>query len=208
MFSYPAQASIQAITKHEHLAVVTALYLASSVSISDIQTGWELTGTATRYNIGSALGSSVSGAIWTQVLPGQLSQRLTNQTLATEVYGSPLTVAVAYPFGTPERDGIVAAYKHTQRLLCITGICLCVPLLIFALLLRNPRLTDEQTAADAERSQDASDAESVDGKVPVKAWVVGECRKTVFGFYSRGMACDMSCSRSKSGRSVRVIVIE
>jgi SIT family siderophore-iron:H+ symporter-like MFS transporter len=27
MFSYPAQASIQANTRHEHLAVITALYL-------------------------------------------------------------------------------------------------------------------------------------------------------------------------------------
>ena len=35
------------------LAVITALYLAS-------------------YNIGSALGGSVSGAIWTNVLPGAL----------------------------------------------------------------------------------------------------------------------------------------
>jgi SIT family siderophore-iron:H+ symporter-like MFS transporter len=94
------------------------------------------------------------------VLPGQLSARLTNQTLAVEAYGNPFAVAVAHPFGTPERDGIVAAYRHTQRLLCITGICLCVPLLIFALLLRNPRLTDEQTSAEAERATVSSDADS------------------------------------------------
>jgi SIT family siderophore-iron:H+ symporter-like MFS transporter len=122
---------------------------------------------ASRYNIGSAFGSSVSGAIWSQVLPGQLSQRLTNQTLAAEVYGSPFLYAAQYPFGTPERDGIVNAYKHTQRLLCITGICLCVPLLAFALLLRNPRMGDEQTSPEAERDSVNSDAESLhDVKVP------------------------------------------
>jgi hypothetical protein len=137
--------------------------LPCKLGLVSVFAGTLLDGGADRYNIGSALGSAVSGAIWTQVLPGQLSQRLTNQTLALEVYGSPFTVAAAYPFGTPERDGIVDAYKHTQRLLCITGICLCVPLLGFALLLRNPRLVDEQTAVDAE-SMATSDAESVDNK--------------------------------------------
>jgi MFS transporter, SIT family, siderophore-iron:H+ symporter len=136
MFSYPAQASIQANTRHEHLAVITAIYLAS-------------------YNIGSALGGSVSGAIWTNVLPAELSSRLANinSTLAADVYASPLTTAILYPMGTPERDAIVGAYKHTQRLLCITGLCLCVPLLIFALLLRNPRLNDEQSLPAEERPQ-------------------------------------------------------
>jgi SIT family siderophore-iron:H+ symporter-like MFS transporter len=84
------------------------------------------------------------------VLPGELSRRLTNQTLAAEVYASPLTTAILYPMGSPERAGIVEAYKHTQRLLCITGICLCVPLFVFALLLRNPRLGDEQSNSEAE----------------------------------------------------------
>ena len=111
--------------------MITALYLAS-------------------YNIGSALGGSVSGAIWTNVLPGALSSRLGNDTLAAAVYASPLTTAILYDFGTPERDAIVAAYKHTQRLLCVTGICLCVPLLAFALLLRDPRLGDEQSLPEAE----------------------------------------------------------
>jgi SIT family siderophore-iron:H+ symporter-like MFS transporter len=46
-FPYPAQASIQAATKHEHVAVITGIYLAC-------------------YNIGSAFGNTVSGAIWTQ----------------------------------------------------------------------------------------------------------------------------------------------
>lgn len=106
-------------------------------------------------------GYTVSGAIWTQVLPGELNARLDNQTLATEVYGAPLTTALRYPIGSPERDGIIAAYRHTQRLLCITGICLCVLLLAFALLLRNPRLGDEQSLPQAEtdRGVDAVDTD-------------------------------------------------
>lgn len=134
LFPYPGQASIQAATQHEHLAVITALYLSC-------------------YSIGSALGNSVSGAIWTQVLPQRLDTNLArfeNATLATAVFGDPFTFTAAYPVGTAERDEVINAYQHTQRLLCITGICLCVPLIIFSCLLRDPRLGKEQSRPDAE----------------------------------------------------------
>lgn len=134
MFPYPAQASIQAATKHEHLAVITGLYLAT-------------------YNIGSAFGNTVSGAIWTQVLPGALEERLApfgNSTLAASTYANPFAVAAEFPIGTPERTAIIDAYQHAQRLLCITGICLCVLLIFFASVLRDPKLTDTQTLPEAE----------------------------------------------------------
>lgn len=134
LFPYPAQASIQAATLHEHLAVVTGLYLAL-------------------YNIGSALGNTVSGAVWTQVLPGVLESELRpfgNATLASATYADPFAITALYPVGTPQRAAIIASYKKVQRLLCITGICLCVPLILFSLLLRNPRLPDTQSREDAE----------------------------------------------------------
>ncbi|EAW19657.1 putative siderochrome-iron transporter Sit1 [Aspergillus fischeri NRRL 181] len=135
LFPYPAQASIQAASKHKYLAVITGIYLAT-------------------YNVGSALGNTISGAIWTQVLPGELENRLGNATLAAEVYGNPFAFAQANPVGTPDRDAVVLAYKHAQRLLCITGICLTVPLIAFSLCIRNPRLTKEQTLKEAEESDD------------------------------------------------------
>lgn len=134
LFPYPAQASIQAATQHEHLAVITGLFLAC-------------------YNVGSALGNTVSGAIWTQVLPNQLEKNLNgfgNSTLARATYASPFVVAASYPVGTDIRAGIINAYQYTQRLLCITGICLCVPLIAFSLCLRDPRLPDEQSRPEAE----------------------------------------------------------
>ncbi|GJP94440.1 MFS general substrate transporter [Aspergillus niger] len=133
LFPYPAQASIQAATKHEHLAVVTGLFLAC-------------------YNIGTAVGGSISGAVWTQILPGELNSRLGNATLATQAYKDPFTFSATYPIGTPDRDAVVAAYKHTQRLLCITGICLTVPLVAFSLCTRNLVLTKEQSFANAEEN--------------------------------------------------------
>ncbi|KAF4183429.1 hypothetical protein CNMCM8927_004988 [Aspergillus lentulus] len=135
LFPYPAQASIQAASKHKHLAVITGIYLAT-------------------YNVGSAIGNTISGAIWTQVLPGELENRLGNATLAAEVYGNPFAFAEVNPVGTPDRDAVVLAYKHAQRLLCITGICLTVPLIAFSLCVRNPRLTKEQTLKEAEERDD------------------------------------------------------
>ncbi|KAI3005470.1 hypothetical protein CBS147345_7541 [Aspergillus niger] len=137
LFPYPAQASIQAATKHEHLAVVTGLFLAC-------------------YNIGTAVGGSISGAVWTQILPGELNSRLGNATLATQAFKDPFTFSATYPIGTPDRDAVVAAYKHTQRLLCITGICLTVPLVAFSLCTRNLVLTKEQSFANAE--EDSAEA--------------------------------------------------
>lgn len=113
------------------LAMITALYLAS-------------------YNIGSALGNTISGAIWTQELPGKLAKHFTNSSAATLAYASPFTFIVEYPWGTPERDQIVAAYRETQRLLTITGICLSVLILACVLIVRNPKLGKEQSLEDAE----------------------------------------------------------
>jgi MFS transporter, SIT family, siderophore-iron:H+ symporter len=135
MFPYPAQASLQVGLQHENLAVMTGVYLAM-------------------YNIGSALGSTVSGAIWTQTLPSALESRLSNPDLVAAIYGDPLTVATQYPMGSDVRVAIVGAYRSTQRLLTITGICLCIPLIGFAAALRNPKLNDRQTLAKTEEDSD------------------------------------------------------
>lgn len=50
------------------------------------------------------------------------------------------------------REAIVEAYRHTQRLLCTTAICIATTLVGFALALRNYRLPDTQSRPDAEKS--------------------------------------------------------
>ncbi|KAI5194846.1 ferrioxamine B transporter [Aureobasidium subglaciale] len=145
LFPYPVQTLIQAATQHEHLALVTGLYLAT-------------------YNIGSAFGSTVSGALWTQVLPGELERNLAavtnNATVAVYAYSNPLFFILDYPVGTPERDAVIVSYRHIQRLLCITGICLCVPLIVFSLCLRNPRLGKEQSLPTAEKTVSETSSEA------------------------------------------------
>lgn len=128
------------------VAVITSLYLAS-------------------YSIGSALGNSISGAIWTNVLPKQLDNNLSNSTLVEYAFGNPFAFIFDYPIGTPERNAVVVSYRATQRILCITGICLCVPLIVFACFLRDPKLGDEQSLPTAEgQVVKGDDGELVDQK--------------------------------------------
>ena len=131
MFPYPAQASIQAATKHEHVAIVTGIYLAT-------------------YNIGSALGNTVSGAMWQHIIPGELLRQTGSSALAADVYADPFLFATTYPVGTPEREAVILAYRHVQRLLCIAGICLSFLLIGFSLVIRNPELGKEQSLENAE----------------------------------------------------------
>lgn len=147
-FSYPTLTAIQAASKHENLAVVTGLYLAL-------------------FYVGSAFGSAVSGAVYTNLLPGQLTSRIgavsSNTTLASVVYGSPLSEALLFPVGTPVRTAIIDSYKHVQRILCIVGICLVVPVIGFALCLRDPKLIQKQSIQDdsssinSDRTRDSKD---------------------------------------------------
>ncbi|TQV93856.1 hypothetical protein V2A60_003984 [Cordyceps javanica] len=134
LFTYAALTSIQAATRHEHLAVITGVYFAC-------------------FNVGGAVGNAISGAIWTQLLPGELTRQLAsfgNETLAGVVYDAPFTAIEDYPWDTPVREAVVAAYRYTQKILSVTGIGIAALVVLFALVLRDPRLGDEQSLPNAE----------------------------------------------------------
>lgn len=142
------------------VAVITGIYLAS-------------------YNIGSALGNSVSGAIWSQIIPTQLTRELGSAQRAQAWFAEPLTLAASFAPGTRERDAAIEAYKHVQRLLCITGICLCAALIFFACVLRDPKLGKEQSLPDAEtrNGTHSESPEVTDGESHQK--------KSLFAFFKR-----------------------
>src|SRR5699024_7323608 len=91
LFAYPTQASIQASATRDHVAILTGLYLSF-------------------YNVGSAFGTCLAGAIWTQTLLPALTENLAfqpNGTLAKAMYDSPFPVVKEYPVGTEIRDAII-----------------------------------------------------------------------------------------------------
>lgn len=133
LFAYPTQASIQSSASREHVAILTGLYLSF-------------------YNVGSALGTCLSGAVWTTTLLPLLQSNLAfqpDEDLARSIYNSPFSIIAHYPVGTEIRAAVIDSYSHVQQLLCISGICVCIPMIAFALALRNPRLSEAKVQPDA-----------------------------------------------------------
>lgn len=122
MVNVPAQLGVQASVSHGDVAAATAIFL-------------------TMADIGGAVGSAVSGAVWTANIPKKLALYLPPdaQADAANIFGK-LTVATGYAVGTPARTAINRSYQETMDILLIIAACLCVPLLPLSLLMRNHRL--------------------------------------------------------------------
>ncbi|KAF2124426.1 siderophore iron transporter-like protein mirB [Dothidotthia symphoricarpi CBS 119687] len=86
-------------------------------------------------SFGSSIGYSIAGAIWNNVMPAQLYNRLPEESKsrAAEIF-SDIVIQSSFLDGTPERDAIVGAYAHAQRLMVITGSCF-VPLCFASILI-------------------------------------------------------------------------
>lgn len=76
-------------------------------------------------SVGSAVGSTIAGAIWTGVFPQKLAKYLPESALdnLTNIVGD-MTVQASYPIGSAERIGINLAYSETQRYMLISATCL------------------------------------------------------------------------------------
>jgi hypothetical protein len=85
--------------------------------------------------IGGSIGSSISGAIWTNTVPQKLEEYLPadSKQIAPKIYMS-LKVALMYPIGSPIRDATIKAYGVAQRRMLITGVSI-LPLALFAILM-------------------------------------------------------------------------
>lgn len=72
--------------------------------------------------IGSAVGSSLSGAIWNTTLPEALAELLPDFSPEDLAWiGSDLAKQLSYPVGDPVRSAIIEAYDKAQVRMCITG---------------------------------------------------------------------------------------
>ena len=172
-FTYATQVSIAACTNHEYMAIVISIYLAS-------------------YNIGSAFGSSVSGAMWSNLMLKQIKKNFRahglSETVAELAYNTPYG-SVGFPgfieqyvWGTPERVQVVLAYAHVQRLLCIVGLCLVVPLFFATLCLRDHRLESVQSLELEHGDEGVKDKE---GEVILNDYDEDIIIKKLRGLFSR-----------------------
>ena len=90
----------------------------------------------TSVEIGGAVGSAISGAIWGKNLPAKLREYLPTAAKgdAMAIYNS-IDVATGYRMGSAERIAIDRAYQETMRILLIVAICVAVPLVPLSLVM-------------------------------------------------------------------------
>lgn len=142
MVNVPAQLAVQAAVPHQDVAAATAIFL-------------------TLVEIGGAVGNAISGAIWTANLPAYLEEYLPegSKDLTQPIFGN-LTMAMAYPQGSPIRDAINRSYQDTMNKLLIGALVFAGMTVIFALCLKNVKLDEidqkvKGTVIGSSRPQDA-----------------------------------------------------
>lgn len=144
---YSAQVALQAVCKHEHVGIMSSLFFAC-------------------FQIGSGIGSAISGAIWMNMMPktllANLSAVMPRDQAAQQaklVFGNPIGWIKTHQTGTPARMAVDESYRHLQRLLCISGIAFSAALLIASLFVDNPILDDKRCYDDKEDWSVASSKE-------------------------------------------------
>ncbi|KAI5918400.1 major facilitator superfamily domain-containing protein [Camillea tinctor] len=92
--------------------------------------------------VGSAMGSSLSGAIWNSTLPAALAELLPGMTPAERAaIAADLKRQLAYPVGSPVRDAIIAAYGKAQLRMCIVGTAVSLLEIVAVAVWRDKRLS-------------------------------------------------------------------
>jgi hypothetical protein len=124
MLNVPAQLGVQASTDHQHVAIATAVYLTS-------------------VELGGAVGSAISGAVWGNNIPAKLTEYLPpgSKQNAESIYNS-IDNALKYPVGSPERVAINRAYQETMNILLIIAVCVAALPFLFSLLMSNYKLDE------------------------------------------------------------------
>ncbi|KAF3986700.1 hypothetical protein FT663_04773 [Candidozyma haemuli var. vulneris] len=144
-FNRLVSVSAQTCTNHEYMASVTAMFNAI-------------------YQIGASFGKCVSGAIWTQTMYDTIKKHMVDlgadPELAKDAYKAPYTFIETYKWGSTPRIAVVLAYAEVQKKLCIVGLCLCAPLLFFALFLRDHYLSDAQSLEEVDEEQQPTNADT------------------------------------------------
>ncbi|KAK4044607.1 siderophore iron transporter mirC [Parachaetomium inaequale] len=119
---------------------------ASSTAIQGHEGGQQYVGVATAsfltlVQVGAAVGSALSGAVWGRLVPGKLRSYLPEHVKgeADKIYAS-VVVACSYAWGSPEREAIARSYQETITVLLWVALVACGPVLGMAMLVGNYRL--------------------------------------------------------------------
>ncbi len=119
VFILLVQLACLAAVDHQHVAAVLALLYVSG-------------------SIGGAIGSTISGTIWTNTFLKALMNNLPESALpdVVTIYSS-LPAQLAYPVGSPERTAIQLAYGYGQARMLAAGVGIFGLSFIWMFLIRN-----------------------------------------------------------------------
>lgn len=139
LLNVPAQLGVQASASHQEVAAATAVFL-------------------TMLEIGGAVGAAISGAIWSNSVPGKLERYLPGEMRdqALQIYGNVTLASTGWAMGTPERIAINRAYQEAMHTLLTVAVCVSALLVPLSLMMQNHRLQCmPRSAADgpADRPQ-------------------------------------------------------
>ncbi|KAM5358213.1 hypothetical protein ACJZ2D_015488 [Fusarium nematophilum] len=125
--------------------MIEQIAVMASVPHRDVAVGIALLNLVT--SVGGAIGQSISGAIWTNLMPSKLANYLPDELKpnALAIYGD-ITQQLAFPWGSPEREAIVRAYGETQKVMLIASVVALAGPIAWISLMKNHRLSArEQT---------------------------------------------------------------
>lgn len=154
----PAQIGVQASASHQEVAAVTAIFL-------------------TLLEIGGAVGSAISGAIWTANIPGKLAKYLPleDQDQAEAIFGNITLASRGWPMGSPTRIAINQAYQETMTKILMVAVVVSLPLIPLSLMMKDYRL-DEVRLIDGLSTPEYTDTlKQLDQHV--KGLVIGGTRE-------------------------------
>lgn len=112
--------AMMAPSDHQHVAVI--------IAILDLFS-----------SIGSAIGSTVSAAIWTGTFHDALKKNLPADAPVASIYAD-INQQMTYSMGSDIRNGINEAYGQSQRYMLITSVCLIAGALACACMWRDIKL--------------------------------------------------------------------
>ncbi|KAL2137179.1 hypothetical protein VTI74DRAFT_7726 [Chaetomium olivicolor] len=142
---FAAQTGLGAGAGLMHVATQLVVQAAASTDIHHMHpqqyVGVATASFLTLVQVGAAVGSAVSGAVWGKLVPSKLKEYLPEHVKgeAHKIYAS-VVVACSYAWGSPEREAIARSYQETITVLLWVALVACGPVLAMAALVGDYRL--------------------------------------------------------------------
>lgn len=135
LYQTSTQVIVQGVVAKSDVAVATAIFFA-------LQT------------VGGAIGISIGGALWNNILPNQLNNRLPEQLKAnaTSIFKS-LPVALSFPKNSPGRDAINLSYIKTLRVNGLVTLGLSIPMLVLMFFVTDIKLDQDEEENKARKNE-------------------------------------------------------